>query len=80
MRMFELPHCEPRFCGLNDVITFPPSGDSLAEMCGNKFNRGHGPKTITGSPLVVYVSNRGAQRGAGFDMNYEQVFYIPGPY
>lgn len=76
----EMPHCEPRFCGQNDVITFPPSGDSIAEMCGNRFNRGRGPKIISGSPLVVYVSNRGHTRGSGFDMNYEQVFYIPKPY
>lgn len=76
----EMPHCEPRFCGQNDVITFPPSGDSISEMCGNRFNRGHGPKIISGSPLVIYVSNRGHNRGAGFDMNYEQVFYIPKPY
>lgn len=76
----EMPHCEPRFCGQNDVITFPPSGDSISEMCGNRFNRGHGPKIISGSPLVVYVSNRGHNRGVGFDMNYEQVFYIPKPY
>lgn len=76
----EMPHCEPRFCGQNDVITFPPSGDSISEMCGNRFNRGRGPKIISGSPLVVYVSNRGHSRGAGFDMNYEQVFYIPRPY
>ena len=80
MHIPEMPHCEPRFCGQSDVITFPPSGDSISEMCGNRFNRGHGPKIISGSPLVVYVSNRGTQRGAGFDMNYEQVFYIPRPY
>lgn len=80
VQMREMPHCEPRFCGQNDVITFPPSGDSISEMCGNRFNRGHGPKIISGSPLVVYVSNRGHQRGAGFDMNYEQVFYVPKPY
>lgn len=80
IRIPELPHCEPRYCGSNDVITFPPSGDSIAEMCGNLFNRGRGPKIISGSPLVVYVSNRGQQRGSGFDMNYEQVFFIPKPY
>lgn len=80
MHIPEMPHCEPRFCGAHDVITFPPSGDSIAEMCGNRFNRGRGPKIISGSPLVVYVSNRGASRGSGFDMNYEQVFYIPKPY
>lgn len=80
IRMPELPHCEPRYCGSNDVITFPPSGDSIAEMCGNLFNRGRGPKIVSGSPLVVYVSNRGHHRGSGFDMNYEQVFYIPKPY
>lgn len=80
MRIPEMPHCEPRFCGQNDVITFPPSGDSISEMCGNRFNRGRGPKIISGSPLVVYVSNRGLHRGSGFDMNYEQVFYIPRPY
>lgn len=80
MHIPEMPHCEPRFCGQNDVITFPPSGDSISEMCGNRFNRGRGPKIISGSPLVVYVSNRGHQRGAGFDINYEQVFYIPRPY
>lgn len=80
VRMFALPPCEPKFCGQNDVITFPPSGESIAEMCGNSFNRGRGPKIISGSPLVVYVSNRGTQRGSGFDMNYEQVFYLPKPY
>lgn len=80
MHMREMPHCEPRFCGLNDIITFPPSGGSISEMCGNRFNRGHGPKIISGTPLVVYVSNKGQLRGSGFDMNYEQIFHIPKPY